>query len=263
MSGSKCFELKQGKNFVGRDEVCDVQIDHRLLSRKHAVIAVSNDQVAIRDLDSTNGTMVNFKRIQDACPIQVGDALTFGEFTYRLALTEKPLNETLYSRQRASSQSYSISDPGGDETALRESFPLPPGWNGSGAGDNTRSNEDVEARRLIHQTLLHIGSARGALVVIDGELKSQVFRLLGPGPVWIVGRGGDCDVQVEQNTISLRHARLSLQAGSWQIEDLKSKNGIKVKNLKVQNATLQHGIRFDLGQLRCAFVDGQKTPEPV
>lgn len=41
----------------------------------------------------------------------------------------------------------------------------------------------------------------------------------------LIGRDAICDLRLEDQTISSRHARLSFRQGQWWIEDLQSKNG--------------------------------------
>jgi len=44
---------------VGRDPICDVVLDHPTVSGNHALLALKGNSVAITDLDSTNGTVVD------------------------------------------------------------------------------------------------------------------------------------------------------------------------------------------------------------
>lgn len=41
----------------------------------------------------------------------------------------------------------------------------------------------------------------------------------------LIGRDAICDLSLEDQTISARHARLSFRQGQWWVEDLQSKNG--------------------------------------
>lgn len=63
---------------VGRGSECDVVILMRSVSRQHAEIEISGDQVVLRDLDSTNGTLVNGQPIQEATITQ-DDEVQFGD----------------------------------------------------------------------------------------------------------------------------------------------------------------------------------------
>ncbi len=64
---------------IGRSRGCDLVIDHPSVSRQHAEITAS--PLAIRDLDSRNGTRLRGQRVTaaTATPLEVGDALQLGD----------------------------------------------------------------------------------------------------------------------------------------------------------------------------------------
>ncbi len=74
---------------IGRHPECDVQIRSSKVSRKHCCLAdleseqTSPMSLAVRDLDSTNGTRINGKIIAEG-RLAEGDELTIGAFRFRL-----------------------------------------------------------------------------------------------------------------------------------------------------------------------------------
>ncbi|HEY4312471.1 MAG TPA: EAL domain-containing protein [Pirellulales bacterium] len=68
---------------IGRVESADLQIDDSRVSREHAVILREGKNHRIRDLHSTNGTLLNGQRVQDA-ELNDGDILVIAgvEFTF-------------------------------------------------------------------------------------------------------------------------------------------------------------------------------------
>lgn len=63
---------------IGRDDSCDVGIDSHLASRRHVEVVFVEGAWSIRDLDSTNGTFVNGRRVltyelRDGVKLQLGD----------------------------------------------------------------------------------------------------------------------------------------------------------------------------------------------
>ena len=48
---------------LGRHPECDIQIDSRKISRRHCCIAQVDNHLIVRDLGSTNGLLVNSRRI--------------------------------------------------------------------------------------------------------------------------------------------------------------------------------------------------------
>ncbi|MBI5610153.1 MAG: FHA domain-containing protein [Deltaproteobacteria bacterium] len=57
------FRLVDGKNTMGTAADCDVVLTDPYLSSKHSVIRHENGTFTVSDLDSTNGTFVNDRRI--------------------------------------------------------------------------------------------------------------------------------------------------------------------------------------------------------
>lgn len=63
---------------VGRDADCDVSLESRSVSRRHALLEKTVDGWMLRDLGSANGTFVSGGRITEA-PLPAGADLRFGE----------------------------------------------------------------------------------------------------------------------------------------------------------------------------------------
>ena len=62
---------------VGRAVRADFVVDRALVSRLHCRLTAGDDQLEVHDLDSTNGTFVNGKRVEHA-RIGSGDRLRIG-----------------------------------------------------------------------------------------------------------------------------------------------------------------------------------------
>jgi predicted component of type VI protein secretion system len=72
------LELSEGQFAVGRNATCQLSLDDPLVSRRHALLAVTDDRVTIEDLQSRNGVLVNGKRIAARVDLQVGDRILIG-----------------------------------------------------------------------------------------------------------------------------------------------------------------------------------------
>lgn len=70
---------------IGRLSACDIVINDANVSRRHAEIWRTSEGVAIRDLQSTNGTMVNGHRIT-AVSLSPKDEIEIGTQTLRIEL---------------------------------------------------------------------------------------------------------------------------------------------------------------------------------
>ncbi|OLE31721.1 MAG: hypothetical protein AUG45_12175 [Ktedonobacter sp. 13_1_20CM_3_54_15] len=73
------FLLKQGKNTtIGRDKENPVVLADISISRRHAELLPGPDGIYIRDLESSNGVLVNRTRIDNPYRLSHGDRITIG-----------------------------------------------------------------------------------------------------------------------------------------------------------------------------------------
>jgi len=70
----------------------------------------------------------------------------------------------------------------------------------------------------------------------------------------VVGRGEGADAQVEDGTISRRHAVILHEADNYSIEDLGSQNGTWVDGRRVLTARLNHNARILIGRTQFLFL---------
>ncbi|MFQ3549225.1 MAG: FHA domain-containing protein [Armatimonadota bacterium] len=85
--GSMIFELKKGSFSLGRRSGDnDLVVSDPYCSGKHAKIEVSDENITITDLASTNGTQVNGVKLEanTAKTVMAGDEIIFGQTTFRL-----------------------------------------------------------------------------------------------------------------------------------------------------------------------------------
>jgi pSer/pThr/pTyr-binding forkhead associated (FHA) protein len=73
------------KTTIGRTPDNDLQIDTKFISRHHAVILAAPAHTIIEDLNSTNGIMVNGRRIRRQ-PLRDGDMVSIGKTQFRFAV---------------------------------------------------------------------------------------------------------------------------------------------------------------------------------
>lgn len=74
------FDLSKTTNIlIGRDPSCYLPLNHPTVSFHHAQIFKQNGTLVIRDLNSTNGTFINGKRIA-IVPLSSGDEIQIGPF---------------------------------------------------------------------------------------------------------------------------------------------------------------------------------------
>lgn len=77
------IDLVKDLTLVGRDEDCDLRLNHKSISKLHCVIVKTDGLLLLRDLGSTNGTRVNGQRIRRAALLP-GDTLAIANLKYRV-----------------------------------------------------------------------------------------------------------------------------------------------------------------------------------
>ncbi len=77
MSKVSGVAMGPGRYLIGRAESCDITIDDSSVSSVHAVIEIKKDHIKIYDMNSTNGTFVDGKKILVA-PISLQQQISFG-----------------------------------------------------------------------------------------------------------------------------------------------------------------------------------------
>jgi pSer/pThr/pTyr-binding forkhead associated (FHA) protein len=82
------YEVTAEETLIGRNPTTDITLLDEGISREHALILYDEDadEYSIEDLQSTNGTMVNGKRVRSA-PISDGDELQIGHTLFQFERT--------------------------------------------------------------------------------------------------------------------------------------------------------------------------------
>ena len=81
------YELTSEETLIGRNPTTDITLLDEGISREHALILwdAETDEFTIEDLQSTNGTKVNGKRVRSAT-ISDGDDIQIGHTRFRFSL---------------------------------------------------------------------------------------------------------------------------------------------------------------------------------
>jgi predicted component of type VI protein secretion system len=85
------LRLGEGVTSLGRHDDCIIRIKSSQVSRRHCELFDTDGKLMVRDLGSANGTFVNGKRVMGQQPLKVGDELTVGAVTLRVATLGQPV----------------------------------------------------------------------------------------------------------------------------------------------------------------------------
>jgi DNA-binding winged helix-turn-helix (wHTH) protein len=81
--GTQHATLLVGQNVLGRDSSSDVIVDMLGVSRRHALIAVADEEITLADLRSKNGTFVDGERITAPVALAVDVEIRLGPVPIR------------------------------------------------------------------------------------------------------------------------------------------------------------------------------------
>ena len=81
-----CLRFANGEYVFGRGPECHVRPNSELVSRQHCLLRVGDAGVCVRDLGSTNGTLVNGELVRTEQDLHDGDVLQVGNVLLEVML---------------------------------------------------------------------------------------------------------------------------------------------------------------------------------
>lgn len=84
------------------------------------------------------------------------------------------------------------------------------------------------------------------ITALSGELKGKAIPLHG---TMVLGRSEKCDLVINDEHMSRRHAEINLRDGVLRIIDLNSSNGTRVNSVKITEKVLKPGDKINFDQL--------------
>lgn len=84
--------FEESRVLVGRGADCELRLFNLLVSRHHAELVISEEDIVVRDLSSTNGTFVNGQRIGGEQVLEDGDILIFAAVVFEVQLDHSAIH---------------------------------------------------------------------------------------------------------------------------------------------------------------------------
>lgn len=120
------------------------------------------------------------------------------------------------------------------------------------AGETTLSLAPSDVGEETHE-ILDDGIRGPALVVRSGGGRAgESFD--ASGERLLIGRSPDCDVFLDDVTVSRRHAEIVRSGSSFSIRDLGSLNGTFVNRHRIETVTLDDDDEVQVGKYRMTFL---------
>jgi predicted component of type VI protein secretion system len=144
--------FQDGACLVGRDPECQVQLGNRFVSRRHCLLSIRQQEATVRDLGSTNGTLVNGQRAEDEVHLLPGDTLQLGAVVLQLVAEANVPAEVVCIAHGQHTQHIALEAPAGaDELAAAVYDPADANTNGPGDTACFKS-ATKQARALVPQS---------------------------------------------------------------------------------------------------------------
>lgn len=227
IDGPHLFRLDTGEEFpltgtqvIGRNDSCNFVIRISTISGRHASITVNGETALLQDLGSTNGTYVQNQRINQIAQLRHGQRFRLHALEFEFRSSARPSAIPGDGSLVAASDDTSVG-----RANAPQPLQLPAGW-----------------EAVTEPTLYFTRGAR------------SLGRVEGPRQQWMIGRGPGCDVQVLDERISTRHAKIVREGEVWKIMDQVSTNQTWVNERLVASAFLQSRDRIGFGPVPCIFL---------
>lgn len=100
----------------------------------------------------------------------------------------------------------------------------------------------------------------------DWALRGQSDLLAGQyltlKPLTIIGRGSDCDLTIDDSSLSRHHAQLTIENQKLRVRDLSSANGTYVNGVKILDEPLGHDDTLRIGSREFVVIAPAELKEP-
>jgi hypothetical protein len=120
--------------------------------------------------------------------------------------------------------------------------------------ETTVSYTPEEAGEATALTLEELGAEGPALVVRSGGGRAGE-HFVPQGERTTIGRSPDCDIFLDDVTVSRRHAVLVRRDDGFFIEDQGSLNGTFLNRRRIESGRLENGDELQIGKYKLSFLE--------
>lgn len=168
----KEFPIISSSVTIGREADNDIQLDHPAISRHHARIILQGDTYFVEDLNSTNGTLVNDKKIIKA-GIHHQDAVVIAK--HSLVFID---DRAVSAEQVAKAFEESSAPPAGQEPAEQELKPPPVKRLDKDGGLRIMEGVVDQVEYTLKEGSTYIGKSDRVAIKIKGMMAPEVAAMI-------------------------------------------------------------------------------------
>lgn len=255
---------------VGRSKACTVSFDDPQISGFHAEFTWDDGGFAVRDLGSTNGTLVNGEITKAKIGLRLGDHVQTGGVIFQLKdvdLAEEGLDliepaaptgmlafDSARTEMVPRGLVQSVLTPAPPTEGTRAKFlATGPMKTTMSRGVASAVVDDAVVSEIADLKQKVMSGAQGAKVVVKRDNRLDPFWAL---PVTI-GREHASGIVLEDRAVSLRHAVVDLRDGRYWVRDVGSSNGVYVNQRRVVEQALEDGDVISVGTHAILVVQGE------
>ena len=213
------YEFDEERISIGRDQDNEIQVPLSTVSRKHCVLFREQDEWFLEDLKSTHGTKHNGRPVGAGGKKLLRDGDSIDLIHFKITFQNAEMASPDYSAEKT----------------------------------------EALARKMVEEVLATIGKDGGEtpyVRVMNGPDEGKRFDIGVDVSEAVIGRGADCDFQINDANISRRHGIIRRDWNEITIEDAGSKNGVVINDKKISRATaLRDADEVLLGAVRLTFID--------
>lgn len=241
--GSQQEQDVSGSITVGRADGNDLVLSEGGVSRNHARFFVDGAEVLLEDVGSANGTWVDGERIEAAVKLSSKSQVVIGDYEISLKLGSKPLPKASRAGPKPSKEPTTAKGKPVKAGAPRSTRVVPAVKpTGGGALAKRPAPQKASGPQL-----------RG----LTGPVTGKTFTLAG---TMLVGRVPGVDLQVDDDSVSRRHAELAVNGREIILRDLGSANGTTVNGAPIAEDTiLSPGDIIQFGIVELMFETGSAS----
>ncbi|MHB8877163.1 MAG: FHA domain-containing protein [Myxococcaceae bacterium] len=206
---------------LGREKTCQVVLAQQAVSRAHARISRDGSLFFVEDLGSAYGTQINGQTL----PKGEKRLLRNGDI---IAIAQYDVTFDRVTEQKGK------------------------------AGEST---EQV-ARQVVKDVMRGLagGGETPYFRVMNGPKEGQRIELTDATEL-VIGRDETADLIFKDDLVSRRHAKIRRDWSGTHVEDLESRNGIKVNKKRVTRKTLKDRDEVEVGGIRLLYLDPSEVRE--